>query len=516
MDDDRNRHDVTVRSDWPTGALADGLYDVRASATDGGGNTSADLATVQVDNTVPTGNLTAPAAAGTVGGTSVALTAGGVADAGGSGIAGVSFEYRAGSSGPFTPAATVTTAPFDSNWDVSSLPSGPYEVEVVVTDNAGNQHVSSVHPITIDSTPPTLSTFAVASALGGTAPLSVSASLDTAIVTYEIRLSGSSTWTQLGSSSTGPGFDAAFDTHPFADGTYDLRATAADQFGNQIASIVSNIAISNGSGRPAAPTAVEVLPEGAAADPQSGTPGVGRSSFLFRVATAPRLRTTARVLMARVLLTGPARVDVTIDEKPYHRIQRWHFPHVKAGATVLRLPLTYPLRPGAYRIYWKATADSDRTAQRLVSPLELGSPLANAHLTPTPLVVVVQGVRAGQAVALPSTHVERLSAEGGLQLRDLPRCLGDRGQRRRLGLAASAELPHDLPADGRGCDLEECRHACAGREARSDQRVERGFGHQDRSTDRERAEALITMPSGVRRPASRAALNRRCLLRARG
>jgi hypothetical protein len=77
---------------WPTGALADGLYDVRASATDGGGNTSADLATVQVDNTVPTGNLTAPAAAGTVGGTSVALTAGGVADAGGSGIAGVSFE----------------------------------------------------------------------------------------------------------------------------------------------------------------------------------------------------------------------------------------------------------------------------------------------------------------------------------------------------------------------------------------------------------------------------------------
>src|SRR5207244_923865 len=119
-------------------------------------------------------------------------------------------------------------------------------------DAAGNQHTSGVHSVTVDSTPPTLSAFAVAPVIGGTAPLGVSTSVDTAIVTYEIRLSGTSTWIQVGSSSTGPGFDAAFDTSAFADGNYDLRATAADQFGNQIASIVSNISIFNGSAHPAA------------------------------------------------------------------------------------------------------------------------------------------------------------------------------------------------------------------------------------------------------------------------
>src|SRR5204862_2350485 len=74
---------VTIASDtttpWGTAldttALADGLYDFRAVATDQTAKTgtSAVRANVRVDNTAPSGSLTSPAAGATVGGTSVAL-----------------------------------------------------------------------------------------------------------------------------------------------------------------------------------------------------------------------------------------------------------------------------------------------------------------------------------------------------------------------------------------------------------------------------------------------------------
>ncbi|NUT55306.1 MAG: hypothetical protein HOQ03_04900, partial [Thermoleophilia bacterium] len=99
--------DVAIDSSAPyaatldTTALADGLYDLRVFTTDAAGNAEATPATIQVrvDNTSPTGSLTAPSAGADVGGT-VALTSSS-ADAG-SGVATVQFQRSPAGAGTWT------------------------------------------------------------------------------------------------------------------------------------------------------------------------------------------------------------------------------------------------------------------------------------------------------------------------------------------------------------------------------------------------------------------------------
>ena len=76
---------------WDTTAQADGQYDLRVVTTDNAGNTfTSATITVRVDNTNPTGSITAPADAANVRNT-VALTSNS-ADAGGSGVDTVTFQ----------------------------------------------------------------------------------------------------------------------------------------------------------------------------------------------------------------------------------------------------------------------------------------------------------------------------------------------------------------------------------------------------------------------------------------
>jgi hypothetical protein len=160
------------------------------------------------------------------------------------------------------------------------------------------------------------------------------------------------------------------------------------------------------------PTGVSVQPEGTAIDLQVSGGGVVRSAFAFNVANAPRVRVASRTIFTRVLVTQRARVDVTLDAKPFRRIQRWHFLHVTPGATVLRLDLAHALPPGAYRLFWKATSESGKTVERRITPVQILPARARAHVASTPQVVVVADERATQAVARPhGTHVETLTSE---------------------------------------------------------------------------------------------------------
>ncbi|HEY6962615.1 MAG TPA: invasin domain 3-containing protein [Gaiellaceae bacterium] len=229
---------------WNTAALSEGLYDVRATATDGGGNTGTDVKTVLVDRTGPTGTLTAPAAGATVGGTNVPLAATATDDA--SGVASVEFQYRLhGSGNPFTDAATDTSSPYGAAWDVTGLTDGQYDVQILVTDNAGNTTVAGSRVIDVDTTAPTLSGFSVASPAAGTFPLSVTTSGDTTRVTYAMRPAGGSTWSTIGSATTGTTFRLPFDSTTVTDGGYDFRAAAEDQFGNTAVLVASNVTIDN-------------------------------------------------------------------------------------------------------------------------------------------------------------------------------------------------------------------------------------------------------------------------------
>jgi methionine-rich copper-binding protein CopC len=229
---------------WATGLLADGLYDVRAVATDHGGHTGTDVQTVRVDNTAPTGSLTAPAAAATVGGPSVSLSAN-AADSG-AGVASVTFQYRAvGALGAFTDIATDTSAPFTATLDSTPLTSGDYDLRGIVTDAAGNTYTTAIRTVTVDSTPPSATLNLPAVLAGNAAPVSVTASADAAQATYSISPAGAGTWTQVASSSTGPAFSATADTTSLADGSYDVRVVVADQFGNTTTVVTSNVRVDN-------------------------------------------------------------------------------------------------------------------------------------------------------------------------------------------------------------------------------------------------------------------------------
>ena len=230
---------------WSTNGLPEGEYDVQVTATDGGGNTGTATGTVLVDRTAPTVSLTAPAAEATVGGSAVALS-GSASDAA-SGVDTVVYGYRPHGSGSFT---TIS----GSSWDVSGLASGDYDVQALVTDHAGNTS-TDMHTVTVDSTPPAVSAFAVASPQHGTVSLHVTADATAAKVTYGITPAGGTSWSQVGGSTTAPSFTGSFDSTSVPDGDYDFRAIVADSLGNETTVDVPNVTIDN-----TAPTIVSSTP----------------------------------------------------------------------------------------------------------------------------------------------------------------------------------------------------------------------------------------------------------------
>ena len=121
---------------WTPGALADGLYDVRATATDQGGHRGASTKTVRVDQTAPNGAVSEPGDGDTVGGPAVALKAN-VNDSG-SGVGSVRFQARALPSGTFADVATASRPPFKATWNTTAVPSGSYEDRATAADGAGN------------------------------------------------------------------------------------------------------------------------------------------------------------------------------------------------------------------------------------------------------------------------------------------------------------------------------------------------------------------------------------------
>ncbi|HVC87411.1 MAG TPA: Ig-like domain-containing protein [Gaiellaceae bacterium] len=220
---------------WSSGSLADGQYDVRVTAIDGGGNTGSDLKTVTIDNTAPTGSITAPVASATVGGPSVALAA--AASDSGTGVAQVTYQYRTTSPvGAWTNIAGTT-------WDTTPVASGNYDLRAEIVDGAGNVTFSGVVPITVDSTPPTLSLTGLAAILSGTVPVDAQVAGATQAV-LQVTPTGGSSWTTVATTSSAP-FTFNFNTAALTDGQYDIRVVATDAYGNQAISSQTNIRLDN-------------------------------------------------------------------------------------------------------------------------------------------------------------------------------------------------------------------------------------------------------------------------------
>jgi chitinase len=234
---------------FDTTAVADGLRDVRAVATDNAGYTrTSTVANRRVDNTAPTATTTDPGSplTGTV------TVAGSAADSG-SGLASITHEYRPPSGG-WTTLCTQATSPISCSWNTTSLADGLYDLRTVATDQAGNQTISAaVSNRRVDNTAPTVALTDPGTPVAGTITLASTTSdgsgSGVSSVKYEYRL-GAGAWTTACTGATTP-FSCTFNS-AVGDGLYDFRAIATDGVGKVTTSaVVTGRRIDN-----SAPTAV--------------------------------------------------------------------------------------------------------------------------------------------------------------------------------------------------------------------------------------------------------------------
>ena len=229
---------------FDTTTLSDGSYILRAVATDLAGHVgTSPTVTVLVDNTKPTGSFTQPLAGQTIGGPAAQLAA--TASDSGSGIASVQFEYSPAGLGTWSPIATVTSAPYQTTWDASAVPTANYDLRLVITDNAGNVKTTAPMTVHVDSTAPTVNLTNPGALISGTVGLTATTSGPVATsVTFQVSPAGANTWQTISVDHASP-WSASFDTTTLGDGLYDLRALAVDSLGNQGTDVQAGIRIDN-------------------------------------------------------------------------------------------------------------------------------------------------------------------------------------------------------------------------------------------------------------------------------
>ena len=185
----------------------------------------------------PSGSITSPAAASYVAGT-VTVTAnasdGPVPPA--SGVSAVRFEIKPSGAGAFTVFGTQTAPTAGSTYSESlatgALADGPADLQVVVTDVAGNETTSATHTINIDNLAPTVTLDDPGAAVGSSVGLTATASPDTTDVTFRYRTVGSGgAGTLIASDGTAP-FAVTWTTAPAAETQWELIAVATDAGGN--------------------------------------------------------------------------------------------------------------------------------------------------------------------------------------------------------------------------------------------------------------------------------------------
>jgi hypothetical protein len=142
---------TAIPATWDTTTAPDGLYDLRVVVTDMAGNITASdpVSSRRVDNTAPTGSVTAPGAGDIVSG-AITVTSADVADAG-SGLASVEFQVKP-VDGAFSTLGTDTTSPYLASWNTASgYPDGAYVLRAIFTDVAGNTRTSDEVNVTVSN-----------------------------------------------------------------------------------------------------------------------------------------------------------------------------------------------------------------------------------------------------------------------------------------------------------------------------------------------------------------------------
>jgi hypothetical protein len=263
----------------------DGLYDLRAIATDNASRTNTSTVTNRrVDNTLPTVSVTDPGA--NLRGT---ITLQATASDTGSGVSSVTIQRSPALLNTWTDICTDTTSPYSctgvdtTTWGGDGL----YDLRAVTIDVAGNPNTSStVANRRVDNTAPTAGLTDPGSPLRGSTVTLTATGTDTggsgvANVTIQRSPTGGGTWTDVCTDTTSP-YSCLWNTTLVSDGGYDLRAVTTDNAGNSTNStVVSNRVVDN-----TAPTATDVQTANGAATAGKAEQG-DTITFTFSEQIAP-------------------------------------------------------------------------------------------------------------------------------------------------------------------------------------------------------------------------------------
>jgi chitinase len=284
----------------------DGLYDLRALATDNAARTNTStVSNRRVDNTAPTATMTDPGAA--FGGIAFTLNATGTD--GGSGVLNVKIQRSPASAGIWTDVCTDTTSPYQCVTNTTTWGGdGLYDLRSITTDNAGNTTTSAtVANRRVDNTAPTATMTDPGSPLRGLVTLNANGTDvgGSGILNVKIQRSpaGAGVWTDICTDATSPYQCVNANTATWGgDGLYDLRAVATDNAQNVTNStIVANRTVDN-----TAPTATNIqtgVTGTTAGQPQAGDTLV----FTFSEQIAPG------TIVGGWNGTGTQTVTVTMD-----------------------------------------------------------------------------------------------------------------------------------------------------------------------------------------------------------
>lgn len=211
---------------WNTPALADGSYDLRATATDTAGYSRTAVRTGRtLDNYTLTVTLANPAAS--VSGT-VALSATAANATGG--LQALTIQHRAAGAGSWTDLCTGTTSPRNCNLVTTGFADGARELRAIVLDGAGHGAQTTAITVTIDNSPPT-ATPSIPPTGSGTVTMTAVAEdsgSGIAYVAFEALYGG--TWYEFCRDTVAP-FTCSGDSAQVADGTYSIRVVVMNGAG---------------------------------------------------------------------------------------------------------------------------------------------------------------------------------------------------------------------------------------------------------------------------------------------
>jgi large repetitive protein len=245
----------SVTWDTTTG-VAEGLHDLRVITTDDVGNqTTSAPATVRVDNTSPTGSITAPSASSNVTGSAVTVSSDS-AD-GGSGVASAEFQIADNGGSNWVDIGTDNSAVggWSVTWDTTTgVAEGLHDLRVITADNAGNQTTSTPVTVRVDNTAPTGSITAPAASANVHGTIAVSSdSSDSgsgvASAQFQYKDHAGGSWTDIATdSSPAGGWSVNWNTASVPEGLYDLHVVTTDKVGLFTTSAaVTNVLVDNTS-----------------------------------------------------------------------------------------------------------------------------------------------------------------------------------------------------------------------------------------------------------------------------